>query len=144
MKIKFHIDEHLPEEKAEFWLRKMTERIRQITEDLTSEKDFVWCYQKGNAFSINFSDIYLIQVENEKTYVYTETENYLYKGRLYQIQQLLPSDFVMASRSALVNYHKLDHLQILNDGNVDAILKNNLTVQISRRKIKNLKEVLGL
>lgn len=144
MKIKFHIDEHLPEEKAEFWLRKMTEKIRQITEDLTSEKDFVWCYQKGNAFSINFSDIYLIQVENEKTYVYTETENYLYKGRLYQIQQLLPSDFVMASRSALVNYHKLDHLQILNDGNVDAILKNNLTVQISRRKIKNLKEVLGL
>lgn len=144
MKIKFHIDEHLPEEKAEFWLRKMTEKIRQITEDLTSEKDFVWCYQKGNAFSINFSDIYLIQVENEKTYVYTETENYLYKGRLYQIQQLLPSDFVIASRSALVNYHKLDHLQILNDGNVDAILKNNLTVQISRRKIKNLKEVLGL
>lgn len=144
MKIKFHIDEHLPEEKAEFWLRKMTERIRQITEDLTSEKDFVWCYQRGNAFSINFSDIYLIQVENEKTYVYTETENYLYKGRLYQIQQLLPSDFVMASRSALVNCHKLDHLQILSDGNVDAILKNNLTVQISRRKIKNLREVLGL
>lgn len=144
MKIKFHIDEHLPEEKAEFWLRKMTERIRQITEDLTREKDFVWCYQRENIFSINFSDIYLIQVENEKTYVYTETENYLYKGRLYQIQQLLPSDFVMASRSALVNYHKLDHLQILNDGNVDAILKNNLTVQISRRKIKNLKEVLGL
>ncbi|MDE7050820.1 MAG: LytTR family transcriptional regulator [Lactobacillus sp.] len=144
MKIKFHIDEHLPEEKAEFWLRKMTERIRQITEDLTREKDFVWCYQGGNVFSINFSDIYLIQVENEKTYVYTETENYLYKGRLYQIQQLLPSDFVMASRSALVNYHKLDHLQILNDGNVDAILKNNLTVQISRRKIKDLKEVLGL
>lgn len=144
MKIKFHIDEHLPEEKAEFWLRKMTVRIRQITEDLTREKDFVWCYQGGNVFSINFSDIYLIQVENEKTYVYTETENYLYKGRLYQIQQLLPSDFVMASRSALVNYHKLDHLQILNDGNVDAILKNNLTVQISRRKIKDLKEVLGL
>lgn len=144
MKIKFHIDEHLPEEKAEFWLRKMTERIRQITEDLTREKDFVWCYQGENVFSINFSDIYLIQVENEKTYVYTETENYLYKGRLYQIQQLLPSDFVMASRSALVNYHKLDYLQILNDGNVDAILKNNLTVQISRRKIKTLKEVLGL
>lgn len=144
MKIKFHIDEHLPEEKAEFWLRKMTERIRQITEDLTREKDFVWCYQGENVFSINFSDIYLIQVENENTYVYTETENYLYKGRLYQIQQLLPSDFVMASRSALVNYHKLDHLQILNDGNVDAILKNNLTVQISRRKIKTLKEVLGL
>lgn len=144
MKIKFHIDEHLPEEKAEFWLRKMTERIRQITEDLTRKKDFVWCYQGENVFSINFSDIYLIQVENEKTYVYTETENYLYKGRLYQIQQLLPSDFVMASRSALVNYHKLDHLQILNDGNVDAILKNNLTVQISRRKIKTLKEVLGL
>ncbi|EFQ43532.1 hypothetical protein HMPREF0509_00317 [Lactobacillus crispatus SJ-3C-US] len=76
--------------------------------------------------------------------MYTEQDTYLYKGRLYQVQKVLPSDFVTVSRSALLNYHQLDHLQILSNGNIDAILNNELHVQISRRRIKELKERLGL
>ena len=34
-------------------------------------------------FPVKFSKIDLIQVENEKTYVYTEENVYLFKGRLY-------------------------------------------------------------
>ena len=45
-------------------------------------------------FPVKFSKIDLIQVENEKTYVYTEENVYLFKGRLYQINKLLPADFV--------------------------------------------------
>ena len=41
----------------------------------------------------------------------------------------------------IVNY---DHLKMLENGNIDAILENKIDVQISRRKIKNLKEKLGL
>lgn len=52
--------------------------------------------------------------------------------------------FIMASRSAIINYRKLDHLKMLENGNIDAILENKIDVQISRRKIKNLKEKLGL
>jgi DNA-binding LytR/AlgR family response regulator len=33
---------------------------------------------------------------------------------------------------------------MLENGNIDAILENKIDVQISRRKIKNLKEKLGL
>ncbi len=144
MKIKFNIDENLSEEKAEFWLRKMTDKISQIANELTDKKEFIWCFRRGDAYPVKFNEIYLIQVENEKTYVYTEQETYLYKGRLYQVQKVLPSDFVTASRSAVLNYHQLDHLQILSDGNIDAVLKNKMHVQISRRKIKELKERLGL
>ena len=144
MKIKFNIDENLSEEKAEFWLRKMTDKISQIANELTDKKEFIWCFRRGDAYPVKFNEIYLIQVENEKTYVYTEQETYLYKGRLYQVQKVLSSDFVTASRSAVLNYHQLDHLQILSDGNIDAVLKNKMHVQISRRKIKELKERLGL
>lgn len=144
MKIKFNIDENLSEEKAEFWLRKMTDKISQIANELTDKKEFIWCFRRGDAYPVKFNEIYLIQVENEKTYVYTEQETYLYKGRLYQVQKVLPSDFVTASRSAVLNYHQLDHLQILSDGNIDPVLKNKMHVQISRRKIKELKERLGL
>lgn len=83
-------------------------------------------------------------MENEKTQIYTQSDKYIFKGRLYQIEKNLPSDFIMASRSAVINYRKLDHLKMLENGNIDAILENKIDVQISRRKIKSLKEKLGL
>ena len=109
MKVKFNIDESLPEEKAEFWLHRMTDKISQIANELTNKKEFIWCFHRGDAYPVKFSKIYLVQVENEKTYVYTEQDTYLYKGRLYQVQKVLPSDFVTVSRSALLNYHQYYH-----------------------------------
>lgn len=144
LKVKFNLDENLPEEKVEFWLRKMTDKVRRVANELTDKRDAIWCYHRGDVFSVKFDDIYLIQVENEKTYVYTEQATYLYKGRLYQVKNVLPADFVTASRSAMLNYHRIDHLQILSNGNIDAVLKNKMHVQISRRKIRELKERLGL
>lgn len=144
MKIKFNIDENLPEEKAEFWLKKMTDKITRITKELNAKQDFLWGYREGDVFPIKFSEIYLIQVEDEKTFVFTETDKYLFKGRLYQVEKVLPHEFVIASRSAVINYHKLDHLRILDTGNIDAVLKNKIDVQISRRRIKDLKERLGI
>ena len=50
----------------------------------------------------------------------------------------------MISRGAIVNNHFIDHLEIINTGNIDALLENGLRVQVSRRRIKDLKERLGL
>jgi DNA-binding LytR/AlgR family response regulator len=107
MEIKFNIDQNLSKEKAEFWLKKMTTKVKRAVSDLQTEQEFLWGYQERKAYPIEFSQIYLIQVKNEKTYICTENGNYQLKGRLYQV-------------------------------------KNGLRVQISRRKIKNLKERLGL
>lgn len=115
MKVKLNIDSNLTEEKAEFWIKKMTTKIEQITKELNSKQDFLWCYQDRDAFQVKYDDIFLIQVENEKTQIYTH-----------------------------INYRKLDHLKMLENGNIDAILENKIDIQISRRKIKNLKEKLGL
>ena len=144
MKVKLNINSNLNEEKAEFWIKKMTTKIEQITKELNSKQDFLWCYQDRDAFQVKYNDIFLIQVENEKTQIYTQSDKYIFKERLYQIEKNLPSDFIMASRSAIINYRKLDHLKMLENGNIDAILENKIDVQISRRKIKNLKEKLGL
>ena len=144
MKVEFNIDPNLSEEKAEFWLKKMTSKIRRITNELKSNQDFLWGYQDGDAYMIEFSQIFAIQVENEKTMICTEKEVYIFRGRLYQAEKLLPNDFVTTSRSSIVNYHFINHLEIVGSGNIDAILENGLRIQVARRKIKVLKERLGL
>lgn len=86
----------------------------------------------------------LIEVVADKTYVYTLAEQFEYKERLYKVKEQLPYDFFTASRSSIINYHQIDHLEMVEGGNIDVILKNERRVQISRRRIKDLKARLGL
>lgn len=144
MKVEFKIDPNLPEEKVEFWLKRMTSKIKRITNELTSKQDFLWGYKNRDAYMIEFSQIFAIQIENEKTMICTERDVYIFRGRLYQVEKLLPNDFVTTSRSSIVNYHSINHLEIVSSGNIDAILENGLRIQVARRKIKVLKERLGL
>lgn len=83
-------------------------------------------------------------MENEKTLICTEADSYVFRGRLYQVEKILPDNFVVISRSSIVNYHLIDHLEIIKTGNIDAIMKNGLRIQVARRKIKYLKERIGL
>lgn len=41
MKVKLNINSNLNEEKAEFWIKKMTTKIEQITKELNSKQDFL-------------------------------------------------------------------------------------------------------
>ena len=106
MKVKFNIDNQLPEEHAEFWLKKMTDKFSQLGKELSGEQDMVWCNTDDEIVPVKFESIYLIQVENEQTVIYDKSQNYRYKGRLYQIKNVLPHDFLAASRSAIINYRK--------------------------------------
>lgn len=144
MKVKFNIDNQLSEERAEFWLKRMTDKFSQLGKELSGDQDMVWCNYGDEIVPVKFENIYLIQIENEQTLIYDETQSYRYKRRLYQIKNMLPHDFLTASRSAIINYRKIDHLEIMDGGNIDVIMKNQIRVQISRRKIKDLKERLGL
>lgn len=144
MKVKVNFDNKLSEEKAEFWLHEMTPKLRRITQDLSGNKTLIWCYQEDEIIPVNFEEIYLIESNNRKTYVYTQKKQYEYKGPLYEIEEMLPSDFIISSRSATFNFQKIDHLEVAVNSGIDVILDNDLRVQIARRKFKELKRRLGL
>ena len=127
MKVKFNIDNQLSEERAEFWLKKMTNKFSQLGKELSGEQDMVWC-SNDEIVPVKFENIYLIQVENEQTLIHDETQSSRYKGRLYQIKNILPHEFLMASRRAIINYRKIDHLEIIDGGNIDVIMKKQMRV----------------
>lgn len=71
----------------------MTDKFSQLGKELSGEQDMVWCNQDDEIVPVKFENIYLIQVESEQTVIYDEAQNYRYKGRLYQIKNVLPHDF---------------------------------------------------
>lgn len=144
MKVNINIDENLVEDRAEFYLQEMTDKITRIAKELTNDNSRLWCYKNSDIIPVKYEEIILIQSENNILMVYTNEDSYEYRGRLYQVKDELPNMFIEASRSAIFNYRKIDHLEILGSGMIDVILENQMRVGISRRKIRILKERLGL
>lgn len=144
MKVNINIDKNLVEDRAEFYLQEMTDKITRIAKELTNDNSRLWCYKNSDIIPVKYEEIILIQSENNILMVYTNEDSYEYRGRLYQVKDELPNMFIEASRSAIFNYRKIDHLEILGSGMIDVILENQMRVGISRRKIRILKERLGL
>lgn len=144
MKVNINIDENLVEDRVEFYLQEMTDKITRIAKELTNDNSRLWCYKNSDIIPVKYEEIILIQSENNILMVYTNEDSYEYRGRLYQVKDELPNMFIEASRSAIFNYRKIDHLEILGSGMIDVILENQMRVGISRRKIRILKERLGL
>lgn len=144
MLINFHIDPELKTEKAEFWLQKMTDHISDVTSQLNQDSQVLWCYSNNNVVPINYSDIIAIHADGNAINVATKNNSYQCKFRLVQIYDQLSSDFIEASRDTIINYKMIDHLELLDNGKIDVLMINKQRVQISRRKIKNLKERLGI
>lgn len=144
MKINFYIDPNLKDEHADFWLRNMTDHISNITSQLNLEKEILWCYQGKKIKPVNYKSILILQTVGTQIEVKTTDNVYYCKSRITQLIEQLPSQFIESARGTIINYKKIDHLELLDNGKIDVIMTNNERVQISRRKIKNLKEKLGI
>lgn len=144
MKINFHIDPNFKDEHADFWLRRMTDHISNVTSQLNQEQDILWCYQEKEIKPINYKTILVLQTVGNQIEVRTADSVYYCKARITQLIEQLPSQFIESARGTIINYKKIDHLELLDNGKIDVIMTNKERVQISRRKIKNLKEKLGI
>ena len=144
MKINFHIDPNFKDEHADFWLREMTDHISNVTSQLNQEQDILWCYQEKEIKPINYKTILVLQTVGNQIEVRTADSVYYCKARITQLIEQLPSQFIESARGTIINYKRIDHLELLDNGKIDVIMTNKERVQISRRKIKNLKEKLGI
>lgn len=144
MKINCHIDDSLDEEHAEIWIRQMTPEINQLIQQLNNDQQVLWCSLNQQIIPVSFEEIYAIQTADRGLEVSTLDKNYRYNSTITLIKAELSDDFLEASRSAIFNIKHIDHLELFDNGSIDVVLKNGQQIQISRRKIKNLKEKLGI
>lgn len=144
MQVITNIDSHRKQERAEFWLQKMTPQLTSIINKLGTIRTVFWCRQDSKVVPVQLTDIYYLSATTNGIVVHTKDQQLIYSVRLYQVKPQLNSDFLEASRSVIFNYHKIDHLELSANGMIDAYLKNGQQIQIARRKIKLLKERLGL
>ena len=84
-------------------------------------------------------------VEDEKTYALDSSgKKYVVRKRLYELEDLLPSDFIKINKSAIANRKKIVRFKVLLSGAVDAEFASGYTDCISRRCFAEIRRRLGL
>lgn len=144
MKINLHVDASISEEHAEIWVKQMKPNLESMLQYLNNNNQVLWCYYDDQLKPISLNDIFIIQTDDRKLDISTQNRHYSCRKPLKEVKAILNNDFIEASRSAYFNFKHIDHLVLLNDGAIDVVLTNQERIAISRRKIKNLKERLGL
>lgn len=108
-----------------------------------SNDDGIIGYADDEFKKIGLENIEVIFIEDGKTFaVLDDKRTYRIKLRLYEIENLLPSNFKKLSKSVIGNMKKIDRFSSTITGSVDAVFKCGRKEFISRRCFAEIKRGL--
>ena len=83
--------------------------------------------------------------KDDRVFVYTASDVYETRSKLYQLENELPQkDFMRANKAVIINLNKIKSLAPAFGGRFEATIENGYKVIISRMYVPVLKERLGL
>lgn len=124
-----------------------TSMIDEIEKIVTKENspDHITGYLEDEIKILTLEEIECFFVEDEKTYALdTGGKRYIVKKRLYELESVLPNDFIKINKSAIANGKKIARFKVLLSGAVDAEFASGYTECISRRCFAEIKRRFGL
>ncbi|MWN89576.1 two-component system response regulator BtsR [Gilliamella sp. Pra-s65] len=104
---------------------------------------YVPCVGHNRIYLLNFDDVFYVSSKISGIYVFNQENNeYLTELTLKTLEN--KTDLIRCHRQYLINLKKLKEIRFNQTGGVDVILINDVSVPVSRRYLKSLKELLGL
>jgi DNA-binding LytR/AlgR family response regulator len=82
-------------------------RIHQYVLQETQGGEKITFFKDNQEFYFPLEDVLFFETEGEHIYAHTSSDAYRIKYRLYELVELLPEEFVRASKSAIVNAGKV-------------------------------------
>ena len=117
----------------------LTERIEALVREYMGQ-DKLPVYTEDEMKMLPMAQIECITVIDGKTWaIDTSGKRYRLKGRLYEVETLLPSNFIRINKSALANTARLDRFAVCFTGAVDAVFQCGYREYVSRRCFADIK-----
>ncbi len=146
MKVNLFVSKDIKEPYADIHTDQLTDNITKAMSILESDdSNDMLAVKKGSDIALlEFSDVFMLRVEDKQVKVYTEKVEYLIKKPLYQVEETLSSDFVRISKTTIVNLRKIERVAPSLKGMMFIQLKNGLKDNISRKYLPDFKQALDL
>ncbi len=123
--------------------RELTENVKRVSDFVRSVDQSITCRKSDEEFSIPVNDIFYVESVDKKAFVYCESEVYQSGLRLIELEEVLArAGFVRVSKSAILNVEKLRGVKNLANSKLEALLVNDERICVSRKYLKDIREVL--
>ena len=130
-------------EYIEIGCHKKDERIDEIIRFIRSREGILKGTKEDRQYSIALPDILYIEAVDDKTFIYLRNSCYESRRRLYEFENILPSDnYVRISKSVIVNLMKITSIKPALNGRFMCQLINDEKIIISRKYVPEIKERL--
>jgi two-component system LytT family response regulator len=121
-------------------IQQLTERVKE--EGKALERIFVKTGTRIDVVPV--TDIVHIEAEDDYVEIFTKEKKYLKKETMNYLEKSLPSEmFVRIHRSSIVNVSHILKLERYGKESYVVILKDGSKVNVSKSRVKELKEQLG-
>ena len=146
MKVNLFVSRDIEEPYADIHTNELTDSVTKAISILESDEssDMLAVKRGSDIALLQFSEVYMLRVEDKQVKVYTENADYLIKKPLYQVEETLSSDFVRISKTTIVNLKKIERVAPSLKGMMFIQLKNGLKDNISRKYLPDFKNALDL
>lgn len=106
MKVRIEVIDSLPEDEVLIRCGRVDDTIQKIQKYILEQSSMnlkMTFYKQNQEFYFPIDDILFFETDGEYLYAHTIKDDYRIKYRLYELDEILPSQFTRVSKSAIVN-----------------------------------------
>ena len=144
MRVRFEQVDSPDREEVLIRAQSQTEDIKAAIDLLEGNERKIPLIKDGNNVFVETSAIYYIESVDKKSFVYSRTNCYETRLRLYELEESLGAYFSRISKSMIVNLKKIKCVRSDLSGRMEATLLNDEKIVISRGYVKDIKRRLDL
>ncbi len=146
MKIRIEIVSELSEDEVIIRCRQADDRLRRLEQLIQSEaapRPSLVFYKQDEEFFFPISDVLFFETEGDKLYAHTAKDVFLIRRRLYELEQILPRQFIRVSKGTMLNVLHIYSIQKnLTSASLVQFANSHKQVYLSRLYYKECKQRL--
>lgn len=143
--MKVEIQEGFPDIMVIIQCPQQSEQVQRIVSRLQDDSPELAGKKNGYTHRLAAADILYCETVDKHCFLYTDTDVYETRLKLYEIEERLGGrDFFRSAKSQIINIAKISSLCPDFDGRLEVVMENQEKLIVSRQYAKQLKERLGL
>ena len=147
VKIRIELDSNLTEDEVIIRCSRVDDTIQKILQYILEQSSLgpkITFYKQNQEFYFPLDDILFFETEGEHIYAHTAKDAYLIKYRLYELQEILPRNFMRAAKSTIVNIKQVYSItRNLTASSLIQFINSHKQVYVSRYYFQELRQRLN-
>jgi DNA-binding LytR/AlgR family response regulator len=120
------------------------QKIHQYILEQSLQNSKIIFYKENQEFYFPLDDILFFETEGEHIYAHTANDAYRIKYRLYELEEILPRNFVRAAKSTIVNMMQVYSItRNLTASSLVQFINSHKQVYVSRYYYQQLRQRLN-